>query len=135
MNWKEIDSLKKLDKVDKNNLKEEIFRDLLSIFDEKVKNNEELIQFIKTLSLASSEKKNLFFISEEAKYIYILTQLQGEARKSALKITKKMVIDKNAAKKWRDEINLIIHTDRSIHPLAKEAIQQLDEIYKDLIRA
>ena len=45
------------------------------------------------------------------------------------------MLDKKLAKEWRDKINLIIHPDRSKHPLAKEAQQKLDELYKDMIRA
>lgn len=135
MDWKKIDRLKSLDQFDKKNLKEDIFNELSTSFDKKVEDNEELLQFIKILSSAISEDKELFFISEEAKYIYLLTQLPNSALATPLKITKKMMLDKKLAKEWRDKINLIIHPDRSKHPLAKEAQQKLDELYKDMIRA
>ena len=135
MSWKEIDSLKKLDKIDIDLLKKEVFQDLSAIFDTKKENHEDLLQFIRALSIFSNQDKGLFFISDDAKYIYILTQLDGEARRNALGITSKMMTNKNEANKWRTKINLIIHTDRCVHPLAEKACQQSEQLYEDMIRA
>ncbi len=52
------------------------------------------------------------FLSEQKKYIYLLTKLEGKERNVALGITEKHYEDKAAAKKWFKKIANHVHPDK-----------------------
>lgn len=78
----------------------------------------------------NTQKNDNFFISEDAKLIFALTQLDGEKRAEILGITKEMYSSLEKSKKWYRSYISKLHPDRCKHPLADEAIAQLNNIYE-----
>ena len=69
------------------------------------------------------------FVSEEARIIFALTQLDGEKRAEILGITQEMYSSLSESKKWYRRHASNLHSDRLKHPLADEAVAQLNNIY------
>lgn len=74
-----------------------------------------------------------YFKSKQHRYIFALTQLDGENRAKILDITNELYNDKNAAKDWRDKIIKLIHPDICIIEGAGAAIAKLNELYSRMI--
>lgn len=73
---------------------------------------------------------DLFFKSKAAKYIFILTQTDGETRMNLLGVDMRHYTDAKVAAAWMRDIAKCIHPDNCTHPLAEKAFNKLDEIYK-----
>lgn len=73
-----------------------------------------------------------FFTSEEAKLIFALTKLNGEARAEILGITPELYSSLSKSKKWKEKIVSIIHPDRCKHPLSNNAVAELNKIYSKM---
>ena len=71
-----------------------------------------------------------FFISDEAKLIFALTQLDGEKRAEILGIKKEMYSSLKQSKQWYRQLASKLHSDRCSHILADEAISELNNIYE-----
>ena len=72
-----------------------------------------------------------FFINESVEVIYYLTQLDGKARADKLNIQMKHYTSKKQANIWRDKLlNKIKNSD---HELKDEAIEKLEQLYKEMI--
>ncbi|ENX64592.1 J domain-containing protein [Acinetobacter sp. ANC 5659] len=86
------------------------------------------------IGLFNLYQKNLisddFFISEEAKLIFALTQLDGEKRAEILGIKKEMYSSLRESKQWYRQLASKLHSDRCNHMLADEAISELNNIYE-----
>ena len=76
-----------------------------------------------------------YFISEPEKYIFALTNLDGEKRAELLGISEDMYMYKNKAKQWRDSIASKIHPDKCSHPDANKAMMKLNELYNSMKNA
>ena len=77
--------------------------------------------------------KDLYFISEEAKIIFGLCELNGKQQLDFLGITYNYYSNKEIAEKWHKEMVKLIHPDRCKHPKATEAMQALEKLYKGMI--
>jgi len=75
-------------------------------------------------------REDSFFISEEAKLIFALTQLDGENRAELMGITKKMYSSLAESKNWYRKNTSKLHPDRCSHPQAYEAVAKLNNIYE-----
>lgn len=69
------------------------------------------------------------FVSEEAKLIFALTQMEGEERARILGIDKEMYSSLSKSKEWYRRLTSRLHSDRLKHPLADEAVAELNNIY------
>ena len=69
------------------------------------------------------------FVSEEAKLIFALTQMEGEKRAEILGIEKEMYSSLSKSKRWYRKLTSKLHSDRLKHPLADEAVAELNNIY------
>ncbi|NEV65442.1 hypothetical protein [Thiorhodococcus minor] len=72
---------------------------------------------------------DLFFVSEEAKLIFVLLYVDNEERAKLLGITEEMYESIELAKSWKSKIIKVIHPDRCKHPQANEAMSKVNSIY------
>lgn len=78
----------------------------------------------------SVEKVNdLFFVSDEAKLIFVLLYVENEERAKLLGITEEMYESIELARSWKSKIIKDIHPDRCKHPQANEAMSKVNSIY------
>ena len=133
MDWKDLKEIRK-NTFDKQDFKISLLQDIEKKIDEKSENIKDTITLVQFLKVLFSEDNTTFFISEDSKYIFFLTQIEGTSQREALKITRKLYSNADEAKKWRNDILQYIHPDRSNHPLAKQACQKLEELYGDMTR-
>lgn len=69
------------------------------------------------------------FVSEEARLIFALIYLDGEKRAEILGIEQEMYTSLSKSKQWYRHLISKLHSDRLKHPLADEAVAQLNKIY------
>lgn len=81
---------------------------------------------------SDSTEDDQFFVSQAAKLVFFLTELDGKSRLEKIGYEKKMSYDKEEAKNWRNKIIKKIHPDYCNHPRAKEATEELDKMYKEI---
>ncbi|AMM81533.1 hypothetical protein KNO35_02565 [Pasteurella multocida] len=91
---------------------------------------EDLWKTIECLKNNFSTFRNSYFISEQAKYIYILTRLEGKSKTKELNISDSMYRNKNMAKEWRNNIVKYVHPDKGG---SDEAFQELEKLYRTMI--
>lgn len=73
-----------------------------------------------------------FFVSEPARLIFALVELDGESRQRALGVTQLHYRDADLAKQWRNKIAMQIHPDVSRHAKAEEAAHELTMMFKEM---
>lgn len=73
-----------------------------------------------------------YFVSEPARLIYALVELDGESRQRALGVTQLHYRDADLAKQWRNKIAMQIHPDVSRHAKAEEAAHELTMMFKEM---
>ena len=74
--------------------------------------------------------KDLYFISEEAKKIFGLCELNGKAQLDFLGIDVTYYTNKNKAKNWYEETKAKIKN--SEHPMKDVALANLEKLYKGM---
>ena len=74
--------------------------------------------------------KDLYFISEETKIIFALVELDGKAQLNLLGVDYYYYAVIEAGQKWYYETKDIL--EKSNHPKAKEAMKQLEKIFKGM---
>lgn len=134
MDWKNLEEIRK-NTFDREVFKTSLLQDIEKKIDEKSTNTKAIVDLVQFLKVLFSEDEAPFFISEESKYIFFLTQIEGKSQRNLLNITKRLYSNEDEAKKWRNHILQFIHPDKSSHPLAKQASQKLEELYGDMTRA
>lgn len=75
--------------------------------------------------------QDLYFRNEEAKYIFYLIALEGKIQMDFLNIDIEHYGNRERAKNWYEEIKKKI--EDSEHPKLKEAIENLNKLYKGMI--
>ena len=75
-----------------------------------------------------------YFISPQAKLIYNLVNLQGEAQQKALGITVDLYKSNAKAKAWRRKLSSIVHPDKCKHSDATSATEELNRLYEEMIK-
>jgi hypothetical protein len=143
MDWlkaKTVADLKHIGKM--NEIKRTISAALGTSIKVTPRNWEELMSAVKSLnnfvSLATgnypkekSESKNiLYFQSEADQLIFYLLELEGEVRLKKLKIRPYHFHDKELATEWRNKIIKLIHPDICNHPLAGEAVAEMNKLFE-----
>lgn len=86
-------------------------------------------------SLPSSEPKGEasgYFVSESARLIHALVELDGESRQRALGVTQSHYRDAELAKQWRNRIAMQIHPDVCRHAKAHEAANELAVMFQEM---
>jgi len=76
--------------------------------------------------------EDIYFKSEASRYIYALTELDGQHRMKELEIDEEFYYDKEKAKTWRDHISKLLHPDVNPHPLAATAHAKLNDLYNSM---
>jgi len=98
-------------------------------------NLKKLSQYIPTSGdICKSSSKDLYFRGDAEKFIFILLELDGKIRLDKLGINKMHYSRKDIADKWRNEISKVIHPDICMHPQASDAMAELNEMYKEMIK-
>ncbi|MEZ9367201.1 hypothetical protein AB4167_22180 [Vibrio sp. 10N.286.49.E11] len=72
------------------------------------------------------------FVSETEKYIFCLTKLDGKNRQKNLGVSGLHYKNKDLAKKWMFKISHKIHSDKCNDPRAKDAMVELESMYKEM---
>lgn len=80
------------------------------------------------------KEKNAFFKGESEEVIFYLVELDGKIRLDKLGVNMMHYSKKEFASKWRNNIAKKIHPDICNHPKAGEAMNELNDIYKEMIR-
>lgn len=70
-----------------------------------------------------------YFVSEEAFLIFVLLHIDGENRAKLLGIKEEMYESLIEAKKWRNKLVKLLHSDRCKHLSADEATSKVNEIF------
>lgn len=93
----------------------------------------EIAALVKTESSPTfSANGELFFKSKADKYLFALSELDGQHRMKLLGISQELYFDKNKARFWRNEIATLIHPDNNSHPQAAHAYSKLTELYHSM---
>lgn len=137
MEIKEIQSIQDLESIGSlEDVIEQLNKKIFPLFI-KADSFEDLFQTLSVL------KKNWVpfiegpFVSEQAKYIYCLTELEGESRNKVLGINDECYESVEAAKKWRRKIESYVHPDKGGNSQAFDILRNLynvmvdDEEYED----
>ena len=74
--------------------------------------------------------KELYFLSEEAKIIFGLCELNGKAQLDFLGIDQSYYINKSKSKNWYEETKSKI--ENSEHPMKDVALANLEKLYKGM---
>lgn len=127
LNKEEIQKMGKLEEI-VGILEREIFP--LKI---EVKNSTELYEVVKKLNKNWKMKKEEkdFFVSESAKYIFALNNMEGEKRNEIIGLTDKVYDSLKEAKDWRNKLVQKIHPDKNQDNIEEreKAFTKLQEIY------
>ncbi len=81
----------------------------------------------------STVPSSSYFVSETARLIYALVELDGENQQRALGLTPTHYRDAAKAKEWYRGIAKIVHPDHSHHSKAEDAMGELDRIYRRMV--
>lgn len=136
--WKEADLVKALTKLKHYTLGEASAAakalssggEMLEVKDGKAKKYLHRSAF--QTSDATSGGEDYYFVSEPARLIYALVELDGESRQRALGVTQAHYRDADLAKQWRNKIAMQIHPDVSRHAKAEEAAHELTMMFKEM---
>ena len=140
MKWYECKNESELKNIDSfKDVKRTITQDLQGKVDIKASGWADLydkISVIQKLFVKSEDASIWFdgFVSETEKYLFCLTKLDGKNRQSNLGVNGLHYKNKKLADKWRNKIAHKIHTDICKDPRAKEAMQVLDGMHKEMIK-
>jgi len=88
---------------------------------------------VRPLIQGAGTNDSSYFVSEPARVIHALLELDGENRIRALGISDREYRDKDAAKRWYKSLAQRIHPDICQHPLAEEASAKLRSIYEEVV--
>lgn len=137
MDWKAIKNIDDLQQLGSSlEVINSLIEDITILLKSHANDENQLIEdikILKSLSVSSNQVNEDFFCSEDKKYIFYLTQLNGKERQKLLKATPLHYKRKDLAKEWKRNIIAFIHEDKSKHPLAKEACQELEKMYQEMI--
>ena len=75
--------------------------------------------------------EDLYFKNDATKYIFYLVVLEGKPQMDLLNIDRGHYVNREKAKNWYEEIKKKI--EDSEHPKLKEAIKNLNKLYKGMI--
>ena len=86
------------------------------------------------IKIESFSKEDLFFKGNTEKLIFYLVELDGKTRLDKLGITLLHYTNKKIAKKWKNSVSKQIHPDVCNNPLASDAMNELINIYEEMVR-
>lgn len=117
--------------------------DIIAIIEEiikpiqiKVTSYEDLLEYIKVLRCKWIDfQDDEFFKSQESKYLFCLTEVDGKRRNEAIGLTDDLYDDKDKAKKWYRNIVKIIRPDIKHDDKTKKAFNELNKLYKTIMNS
>lgn len=74
-----------------------------------------------------------YFKSEEDEIIFYVLEMDGKKRSDKLGITRKCFMDKEEARKWKNNILKIIHPDKINNKYATDAVAEINQLYKEMV--
>ena len=86
-----------------------------------------------TLEIREIKSKTDFFYSITDKYIFALTQLDGENRQKILGINSMHYKNREIANQWKKDIAKYIHPDKCNHLQSKKAWNKMMELYNEMV--
>ncbi len=100
----------------------------------KAESYEELLEYIKVLQCKWADfQEDEFFKSEESKYLFCLTKVDGKRRNEVIGLTDDLYDDRDKAKKWFRNIVTIIRPDTKDDNKTKNAFNELKKLYDTII--
>ncbi len=144
MNWFSVQSANDLKKLGKfQEVKKNIQNELTNSIQIKARGWNDLFRIISKLNELKNNNKidicfenkdeNVYFTSEASRYIYSLVELSGEFQLKELGISRVHLRDKSKAKSLRNKIAHEIHPDKCKHPKASEAMEELNNLFKEVV--
>ena len=95
---------------------------------------EELLEYIKVLQCKWVDfQEDEFFKSEESKYLFCLTEVDGCKRNEVIGLTDELYDDKNLAQKWYRKILKIIRADVRDSERTRNAFNELNKLYRTIM--
>lgn len=132
-NIKNIEELKNLGSI------EEIIttiEELIQPIKIKATSYEELLECIQTLQCKWIDfQEDEFFKSEESKYLFCLTKVDGKKRNQVIGLTDELYDDKDKAKNWYWRIVKIIRPNVNNNDKTKSAFNELKKLYDHIIQS
>ena len=135
-NIKNITSVEELKKL--GSLEEIIatIEEIIKPIQIKVASYEQLLDYIKVLQCKWMDfQDDEFFKSQESKYLFCLTEVDGKRRNEVLGLTDDVNDDKDKAKKWYRNIVKIIRPDIKHDDKTKKAFNELNKLYKTIMNS
>ncbi|HEY9828806.1 MAG TPA: hypothetical protein V6D19_25585 [Stenomitos sp.] len=142
MNWIGVESVQELKKNGSfREVKKKIQEDLTQSIQIKARGWKDLLKIIEKikslnnceLDKSTNNSSNLYFISDATRYIYSLVELDGEFQLKELGINRTHFRDKSKAKQLRNTIAHEIHPDKCNHPKASDAMDELNNLFKEVL--
>lgn len=130
MKISEINSLDDIKEYGKSSDLVQDLQKLVSPLKVEVGSDEELLAVIMVLKSKWVDLVRGPFVSEQQKYIYYLTKLEGKQRNKALGITDKHYEDKKIANRWKKSLAQKVAVDKGG---SDEALKILLGIYDALV--
>lgn len=136
--WKEADLVKVLTKLKHYTLAEATAAakafcggpEMLEVKDGKARKYIHRSAF--PVGVSTRREEDDYFVSESARLIYALVEMDGKCRQRALGLTQAHYSDGDLAKQWRNQIAKKIHPDVSRHRQANDAANELAEMFKEM---
>lgn len=128
-----VDELKKLGSVDEIIV---TIEEIIKPIQIRATSYEELFEYIEVLKCKWIDmQEDEFFKSEESKYLFCLTEVDGKRRNEVIGLTDDLYDDKDKAKKWYKNIVKIIRPDIRSNDKTKNAFNELSKLYKTIMNS
>ncbi|WP_394887031.1 hypothetical protein [Clostridium butyricum] len=130
-NVKTIDELKKVGSIDSII---NIIEDVIKPIKIRAKSYEELFEYTQFLQQKYKEaSEEIFFKNERDKYLFCLTQVDGEKRNKVIGLTDELYDNKDLAVSWHRKIVKVLRQDINDDELTKEAFNELEKLYRNIM--
>lgn len=126
-----IDDLKKVGSID----------DIINIIEDFIKpikinatSYEELFEYTSFLqNKLKEDSEDIYFKNNRSKYLFCLTQVDGEKRNVVIGLTDDLYENKDKANEWYKKIVKIIRPDINVDEITKAAFKELKDLYDNIM--
>lgn len=74
-----------------------------------------------------------YFKSKEDELIFYILEMDGKRRSEKLGITRKCFLNKEEARKWKNNILKSIHPDKVSHKYSNEAVAEINQLFEEMV--
>lgn len=128
-----IDELKKLGSIDE--IKKIIENDIypLKVSDSSYSELFDCISLLRDKWLDCHDIP--YFVNERSKYLFCLTQVDGQKRNEYIGLNDELYDDKSKAKKWYRHIVKTLQPDINLDEITRNAFKELEDLYRVLLNS